>query len=183
MKKIVCLVFALLLCLSVAVAEAPVSPSSLLKVIVDPEGPCFLPVDEAFMGPAVLNFKRQMDLCNRELPKLAASTVDEYFQGIDAHAIAGEGDLQVYEMYGVVASGFKAEDGDFTITIQFPTPYPAGAPVCVAIGLDNGETVDWTAFAGEGTEDGSVKFVIDIDTLLAVQNGLGLIAVISQPVA
>ena len=136
------------------------------------------------MGPAVKNFKRQMDLCDRELPKLAGSSVEEYFADIAdaAKEIVGEGELQAYEMYGVVASGFKAEDGDITITIQFPTPYPAGAKVCVALGLDNGETVDWTAIAGEATDDGSVKFVVDNDTILAIQNGLAMIAVISLPV-
>jgi len=180
MKKIVCLVFALLMCLSIAMAEAPQSPSSLLKVIVEPEGPAFLPVDEAFMGPAVANFQRQIDLCNREIPKLAASSIDEYFAGIDAKAIVGADELNVYEMYGLVVSGFKPEDGDTTITIQFPTPYTAGDKVAVATGLDNGENVDWTAVEGNITDDGCVKFTLDIDTVLALQNGLAMIAIISK---
>ncbi|MBR3016568.1 MAG: hypothetical protein IKH57_05740 [Clostridia bacterium] len=180
MKKIVCLVFALMLCLSVAMAEAPVSPTSLLKVIVDPEGPAFLPVDEAFMGPYAANFQRQIELCNREVPKLAASSVEEYFAGIDAKAIVGADELNVYEMYGLVVAGFKAEDGDYTITIQFPTPYTPGDKVAVAMGTDNGENVDWTAVEGNITDDGSVQFVVGIETLLALQAGVAMIAVISK---
>ena len=72
-----------------------------------------------------------------------------------------------------------------------PTPYEAGEKVAVMIGLvtenENGETtVAWKVFEGVGiaaeqVEDmGSIEVELDAETVLAIENDIALLAIVSD---
>ena len=92
-----------------------------------------------------------------------------------------------------MAEGYSEEFGDVTAKFLFPTPYEKDQPVVVMIGIvtvneDETQTVVWTAFDGIGVEAeetgveeiGAVEVVLDPQTVLAIQEGIALLAVVSK---
>ena len=219
MKKIVALMLALMLCLSMtAMAEVPSKTASdAVDVIAVTE-------NEPEAGAPALDVKLVSDLDMTEeelaqyeaLEKIAdaevekikeAESVEAYFadakdaegNAADLKSIVGtDGELAVYELYGLVASNYDAELGKVTACLQLPTPYAEGEKVAVMIGLINkGEndeyTVDWTALPGtveniESTTEGvetvsAVKVEIEPELMTAIQNGDAIVAVVSKAVS
>ena len=198
MKKFACMMLVLLLCLTSVAALAEYTPSKkaadLTKVEVTAEN---LPANSGFFIRIVnedeAEYRKQLDICKEEVTKLAAaSSVDTYFgTDVDLKAIVAAKQLNVFEFKPVIAGGSDAAYGKVTAKMLFSTPYEVGEKVAVLIGLvtenAGGSTVvDWKAFEGVGVAAdqveaaGSIQVEMDAETVLAIQNGIALLAVVSD---
>ena len=180
MKKIVCLVLAALLCLSMAALAEEAVPSKntsdMVSVEIDPALNPNLPADSGFVAFPVLEedatqaeeYAESIALCQEEVAKLMAaaaggtdaSGVEAYFGTVrdsEGNEVALSEALQaqmldVFEFMPLVVQNYDGAYGDVTLTIQFKTPYEEGEPVLVLIGIQNAgtEAMEWTAFEGAG---------------------------------
>lgn len=180
MKKIVCLVLAALLCLSMAALAEEAVPSKntsdMVSVEIDPALNPNLPENSGFVAFPVLEedatqaeeYAESIALCQEEVAKLMAaaaggtdaSGVEAYFGTVrdsEGNEVALSEALQahmldVFEFMPLVVQNYDGAYGDVTLTIQFKTPYEEGEPVLVLIGIRNAETgeMEWTAFEGAG---------------------------------
>lgn len=178
MKKLVCLVLALTLCLSAAaMAESVPSKTTFdltrFDVVAEnqPNDPdiYLLPVNEVTMGERLPDYQERMDICQVEIEKLAAAKdVESYFA--DAADSAGnpvnlrelldaeeDAVLNVFEFCPVIAGGFNENCGNVTADMLFATPYEKDERVLVLIGIvtihdDETQTVEWSAFDAVGLE-------------------------------
>lgn len=173
MKRIACIVIALLLCLS-AVATAESVPSrtttDLTRFEVTAEnlpedaGFVLMPVNEQTVGEQLEDYQERLDICQIEIEKLAASeSVEAYFGEVtDAEGnpvvlsemLASE-QLNVFEFFPLIAESFVEEYGMVTATMLLSTPYEEGEVVAVLIGLvtlneDETQSVAWQVFEGVG---------------------------------
>lgn len=193
MKKFACLLFALVLCVTSIVTLAESVPSKttadLTSVDVAAEN---LPEKSAFSVLLVTDdeteYQKLLDIKNAEVTKLtAAERVEAYFgEGIDLKAIVGAEQLNVNEFMPIVISGYEEAYGKVTLTMLFSTPYEAGEKVAVMIGLVTENTITWKAFEGVGVAGvqveaaGSIQVELDAETILAIQNGTALLAIVSD---
>ena len=198
MKKFACMMLVLLLCLTSVAALAEYTPSKkaadLTKVEVTAEN---LPANSGFFIRIVnedeTEYRKQLDICKEEVTKLAAaSSVDTYFgTDVDLKAIVAAKQLNVFEFKPVIAGGYDAAYGTVTAKMLFSTPYEVGEKVAVLIGLvtenaGGSIVVDWKAFEGVGVAAdqveaaGSIQVELDAETVLAIQNGIALLAVVSD---
>ena len=158
MKKMVCLVLALLMCVS-AVALAESVPSKTVFALthfevtaenqVGDENVFLLPVNESTVGEALPNYQEYIDVCELEIQKMADSEdVVSYFgevtdaEGnvVDMRELLGvEADepLDVFEFCPAIAGGFQEDCGKVTATLLFSTPYEKDEKVLVLIGIVN----------------------------------------------
>ena len=127
------------------------------------------------------------------LPKLAASdSIEAYFgANVDLKALVAANQMNVFEFKPIIAGNYDVAYGKVTAKMLFSTPYEAGEKVAVMIGLVNENadgtiTVDWNAFEGVGIAAdqieaaGSIQVELDAETVLAIQNGIALLAVVSD---
>lgn len=198
MKKFACMLLALLLCLTSVAALAEYTPSKkaidLTKVEVTAEN---LPADSGFFIRIVnedeTEYQKQLNICEAEVAKLAASdSVETYFgTDVDLKAIVAADQMNVFEFKPIIAGDYDAAYGKVTAKMLFSTPYEVGEKVAVMIGLVNENadgtiTVDWNAFEGVGIAAeqieaaGSIQVELDTETVLAIQNGIALLAVVSD---
>ena len=140
MKKIACIVLALLLCLSMAAMAESVpsrTTTDLTTVTVAAEN---MPADANFtltpiteVDPANMTPEMQVrvEACNAEIAKLNESgNAVEYFGEVtDANGNAvsltellGTDEVNVYEFFPLSAEGFEVEYGAVTATMVFSTP-------------------------------------------------------------
>lgn len=177
MKKFICLVAALVLCLStVALAESYPSKttSDLTRFDVvaenqpDDANIYLLPVNEVTVGEMLPDYQERIDICQVEIEKLAAAeTVEAYFGEVkdsEGNPVnlremlgleADEEILNVFEFCPAIAGGFQEDCGKVTATMLFSTPYEEGEQVLVLIGIvtvneDGTQTVAWQVFEGVG---------------------------------
>ena len=209
MKKIVCLVLAALLCLSMAaLAEEAVpskNPSDMVSVEIDPALNPNLPADSGFVAFPVLEedatqaeeYAESIALCQEEIARLMAAAGGTDASGVEAYfgtVRDSEGNevalsealqaqmLDVFEFMPLVVQNCDEAYGDVTLTIQFKTPYEEGEPVLVLIGIQNAgtEAMEWTAFEGAGAgEAGAVQVTFTPEILTAIQENVALLAVVS----
>lgn len=198
MKKFACMLLALLLCLTSVAALAEYTPSKkaadLTKVEVTDEN---LPADSGFFIRIVnedeTEYQKQLSICEAEVAKLAAAdSIEAYFgANVDLKTIVAADQMNVFEFKPIIADGYDAAYGKVTAKMLFSTPYEAGEKVAVMIGLVNENadgtiTVDWNAFEGVGIAAdqveaaGSIQVELDAETVLAIQNGIALLAVVSD---
>ena len=179
MKKIVCLILGLALCLTSVAALAESVPSKtttdLTRFEVTAENQpgdetlYLLPVNEATVGDTLADYQEHLDICQAELEKLAASEGTEAYFGqvkdaegnpVDLRELLGVADgtqLNVFEFCPAIAGGFREDCGKVTATMLFSTPYEKDEKVIVLIGIvtvheDGAQTVEWTAFEGVGLD-------------------------------
>ena len=177
MKKIVCLVLMLALCLSTAAMAEDVPSKTTtdltrFDVVAEnqPGDPdiYLLPVNEVTVGEMLTDYQAHIDVCQVEIEKLALSeSVEAYFAGVtdsegnpvDLRALLGlEADtdlLNVFEFCPAIAGGFEEDCGKVSATMLFSTPYEKDEKVLVLIGIvtlheDETQTVAWQAFEGIG---------------------------------
>ena len=158
MKKFTCMMLALLLCLTSVAALAESVPSKttadLRWIEADPEKD---PEDSGFYIRIV--------------------TVD------DAN--------YVFEYVPIIAGGYDIAYGTVTTKIWLATPYEVDEKVAVMIGMvtenaDGTNTVSWKAFEGVGIAPESEEAVagiqteLDPETVLAIQEGVALLAIVSD---
>ena len=198
MKKFACMLLALLLCLTSVAALAEYTPSKkaadLTKVEVTAEN---LPADSGFFSRIVTEdeteYQKQLSICEAEVAKLATSdSIEAYFGvNVDLKALVAADQLNVFEFKPIVVGGYEAAYGKVTARLLFSTPYGVGEKVAVLIGLvtekaDGSTVVDWKAFEGVGIAAdqveaaGSIQVELDAETVLAIQNGIALLAVVSD---
>ena len=209
MKKLVCLIVAMILCLS-CVALASAAPSKATSDMtstttttqsetvtkpIDTTGfVLFLVTDD------MVEYQDRIDIAKAEIEKLnAAQPIEAYFgepvdeegNTVDLKAKLGAEAVNVFEFYPVVASGYSEEFGDVTAKLLFSTPYEKDLAVAVMVGFvtvneDGTQTVAWHALNGVGVESdaveaqGAIEVVFDSKTVLAIQEGIALLAVVSK---
>ncbi len=209
MKKIVCLVLAALLCLSMAALAEEAVPSKntsdMVSVEIDPALNPNLPENSGFVAFPVLEedatqaeeYAESIALCQEEIVRLMAAAGGTDASGVEAYfgtVRDSEGNevalsealqaqmLDVFEFMPLVVQNNDEAYGDVTLTIQFKTPYEEGEPVLVLIGIRNAETeaMEWTAFEGAGAgEAGAVQVTFTPEILTAIQENVALLAVVS----
>ena len=209
MKKIVCLVLAALLCLSMAALAEEAVPSKntsdMVSVEIDPALNPNLPENSGFVAFPVLEedatqaeeYAESIALCQEEIVRLMAAAGGTDASGVEAYfgtVRDSEGNevalsealqaqmLDVFEFMPLVVQNNDEAYGDVTLTIQFKTPYEEGEPVLVLIGIRNAETgeMEWTAFEGAGVgEAGAVQVTFTPEILTAIQENVALLAVVS----
>lgn len=209
MKKIVCLVLAALLCLSMAALAEEAVPSKntsdMVSVEIDPALNPNLPADSGFVAFPVLEedatqaeeYAESIALCQEEIVRLMAAAGGTDASGVEAYfgtVRDSEGNevalsealqaqmLDVFEFMPLVVQNYDGAYGDVTLTIQFKTPYEEGEPVLVLIGIQNAgtEAMEWTAFEGAGAgEAGAVQVTFTPEILTAIQENVALLAVVS----
>lgn len=204
MKKIVCLLVALMLCLSsAAFAESVPSKTTgdLTKFEVAVEN-----AENAsgfYVAPVAESDDANQDraqACQAEISKLVASEkVAAYFGEVKDAAgntvslteVLGTDTLNVHEFCAIKAGGFDEQFGKVTANMLFSTPYAAGEKVIVMIGIvtinaDGTQTVAWTAYEGVGVQvdsvenQGCIQVALDPATVLAIQQGTALLAIVSK---
>lgn len=190
MKKIITLILVVALTISATVfAEGIPSKTTgdLAQCIVKAENPGS---ENAvlYVAPSAAADKALGEL-------IETGSITEYFKNaadangnpVDLAAMlsADEAALSVDEFIGLFASGFEDDCGNVTATMSFATPFEADEKVSVMVGLVKNSGADWTAFEGtvvnnEELGQGCVQVVIPQNIVLGVQNGTGLLAVISK---
>lgn len=213
MKKLVCLILALALCMSVT-AMAETTPSKTTADLTEfdviaenqPDDPnlYLLPINELASEGTLPSYEDHTSILQQEIAKLSSDGVDSYFAGatdsqgnpVDLRkmlGLAADAKLNVYEFCEVIAGGFNENCGKVTATLLFPTPYEKDEKVSVLIGIvnqqqDGAYTVTWQAFDGVGMDtvagqngtNGSVKVELTQEVVLAIANGIALMAVVSK---
>lgn len=164
-----------------------------------------LPLNEAAVGEKMPEYQKHMDICQAEIEKLAGSeSVERYFGNVtdseaepaDLRALLGADEnaaLNVFEFCPAIAGGFREECGKVTASMLFSTPYEEGEKVLVLIGIvtvleDGAYRVDWQAFEGIGQKAvekqeetyGCVRVELTPEIVLAIQDGIALLAVVSK---
>ncbi len=205
MKRLVCLLLALLCLAGAALAESVPSRTTddMTGVEVDTENPA---AGSGFFIRLVekdeIAYQAHLDACAVEVAKLAASqNVEQYFgepvdsegRPVSFRAVLDTDVLNVYEFWPVIAGGYKESYGKVTTRLLFPTPYEKDEKVVVMIGevtvdKEGNQTVQWTAYEGVGLEApkdsvekaGAIQTKLDPKTVLAIQNGIALLAIVSR---
>lgn len=187
MKKLLCLVLALLCVATAAMASSVPSKSTADMVTVQVQGDN---IPASFTVAPVVD-GAQVEACQAEIAKLAASaSVEDYFgQVTDAFgntvslsALLGTSSLSVNEFMPIAMPEYDASYGAVKVTFQFSTPYAAGEEVLALIGIEDvfGD-VAWTALDGVGTGvNGGVEIDFTSDVLLAMQGSDCLMAIVSK---
>lgn len=192
MKKLICLVLALVLCMGAVAAMAAPSPTTddMNETTTNKPKTSTLVVKTIDLNST--EYKALVEKCLAELEKLENSeSVAVYFgEVIDSEdnkapfaELFGEDALTVCEMMPIVVENYDESLGDVKITLQFATPFEKGEEVVVLIGLIDGQTgeVEWYALKGVGTGvNGAVEVVVTSKMMVAIQNGQALIAVLKK---
>ena len=192
MKKLICLVLALMLCMGAVAAMAAPSPTTDDMNETTTNKPKTSTLVVKTIDPNSAEYKALVEKCLAELEKLENSeSVAVYFgEVIDSEGnkvpfaeLFGEDALTVCEMMPIVVENYDESLGDVKITLQFATPFEKGEEVVVLIGLIDGQIgeVEWYALKGVGTGvNGAVEVVVTSKMMVAIQNGQALIAVLKK---
>ena len=208
MKNRVCLLLALVLCLSgIAFAATPSKTTKdMSKFVVETksekaseENPnlFLMPVNEATVSEKdMVDYQTRLDICNKELEKLQnAENPLEYFgtivdaDGAEVSLEPIEGTkLSVTEFSPIVAGNFVEEMGEIKATLLFPTVFEENEIVGVLIGLvtveeDGTQTVKWTVFNGIGVKmsnetEGAISTTLTPEIVKAIEDGIALLAIV-----
>lgn len=211
MKKLVCLILALTTCVSAAamaesVPSKTVADLTHFDVIAENQpGDETVYLNQVTMGETLPEYQECIDICQKEIEKLAASETVESFFGevtdadgnvVDLRALLdvdADAALNVFEFCPVIAGGFREDCGKVTATMFFSTPYEKDEKVLVMIGivtvLENGtQDVAWQVFEGiglgavESQEEsvGSIQVELTPEIVMAIQNEIALLAIVSK---
>ena len=196
MKKIVALMLALMLCLSMtAMAEVPSKTASDavgIEVTTENEVAAGEPApyinivsDLTMTEEELAKYEDLEKLAEAEIAKLEkAESVEDYFgevKGADGNAVdlqslvtpnedGSEADLSVYEFYGLVAGNYDESMGKVTATLKLPTPYADGEKVGVMVGLVNKTEDAEEEYTIDWTAlEGTVETSEDVETVSSVK--------------
>lgn len=203
MKKLICSVAAIALCMMTMGALAEEVPSrttdDLTHFTVTAENQ---PNDETlFLRPVqeeeTETYQERLDVCKTEVEKMVASESPETYYGniknmtdmsgdmVTLKDLIGDREPTISEFCPVVAGGFHEDSGTVTANMTFPTPYEEGERVIVMIGIvtvnpDGTQTVEYRAFEGIGLgADGGIQVQFDQETIQAIQNNMAVMSVVS----
>lgn len=164
MKKMLSIILALVLCLSVvsAIAETPsITVADLIDVSEQVEG-------------LVLEIPEDQTAAEEELKAVAeAASVAEYF-GDEAAA-----DTDVDEFFALKVIAVPETEELIPVTFKVTKEYAEDAKVIVMVGIVTEEKVEWTAF--EGTADGNaVTIMVEPAFLNTLKEATVLVAILSK---
>lgn len=196
MKKLTCLLLALALCLSVALAETIPSKTTSDMTAVKDVVVENLPADSGF-AITIVEEEEIVAVANTEVAKLveAAATADvtTYFGEIkDAQGnavslteVLGTETVNVFEFLPIEVKEYEESYGNAKVTLSFSTPYAKDEQVIVMLGLvtvneDGTQSVEWTAYQAMVVEEGAIQVEFDPQTLKSIQEGTALIAILSK---
>ncbi len=214
MKKMVCLLLVLAMCLSATAFAEEATPSKTIQDLnkfevemenMPPEG-----AEPVVLAPLVVDdmteeqkavYQERLDVCDEEVAKLSAaekptayftSVKDENGNEVTITELLGTDQVDVFEMCPAVAMGYDEVYGNVTAVMKFATPYEENEQVLVLVGVaeqndgTDTRTMNWTAFKGEGVSAeeneamaGGVQVTLNPESVLAIQNDVALIAVVS----
>lgn len=191
MKKLICLVLALVLCMGAVVAMAAPSPTTddLNETRTNKPKTSSLVVKTVDLNST--EYKALVEKCLAELEKMKNSSAADYFGMVvdtDGNKISfaellGEEGLTVCEMMPLVVANYEGTLGDVKVTLQFATPFEKGEEVVILVGLVNEQTgeLEWYVLKGVGTGvNGAIEVEFTPEMMYAIQNGQALIAVLKK---
>ena len=187
MKKFACLLVALILCVS-CVAMASAASSKTVSNLTQTTTPV---TTQGFVVKLIVEETEDPELkaaAQKEIEKIAASeSVEAYFGelGADLKAKIEAETLSVNELYAIVASGYTEDLGEVTVQFQFATPYAVGDKVAVAIGFvtvaeDGTQTIAWNVVDAAVVAESVIEVTLAPATVMAIQEGAALLAVVSK---
>lgn len=174
MKKILALVMALVLAVSVCAAFAEESaPSKTVEDMVAVE--ILSENNEDFELTAATVISDEFDA---ELENLAACEDLVAYLGIDTDEQLVC--MEIVEMAAVNA----ADDTDVKLLVEVATPFAKDAKVCLAIGFKNEEgVVEYTIVPAEVTEDGALVVELPYEIVARMMQQPALVLVLTAPIA
>ncbi len=193
-KKLVCVLLAVaMLCMSsVAFAAVPSKTTEDMAATVSVASTTGVAVAAEFVVTTV----EETEDATAELKAIADFTASknvapiQYFAEevkAEAAALLPEGfdmdKLVMNEFAPLTVEKYDAAYGDVEVTMSFATKYTADQALVAMVGVQNGETVDWTAQSAEATAEGFVKVTFSQDVLSQVETGSAMIAILSEEVA
>lgn len=195
MKKVLCLILALVCLGTLAMAESVPSKSTadLVETVeVKTESGV---VAENLVVSAVTDevvYKEKIEACQTEIKKLEESaSVEEYFGEVKDSTgavvslteVFGSETIAVNEFMPIIVENYDASYGKVSVGFKFSTPYAKDERVVVLVGVTNPLTgeIEWVALEGVGTGvDGAIEVEFTAELLEAIQNGDALMAVVNQ---
>jgi len=198
MKKLVSLIVALVLCMTVtAMAENVPSKTTADMTTITVSAANQPENSGAYLKPVndmTESSEAHTTILQKEIAKLSAEGADSYFANVTDSwgnplylrrllGLSANEKLNVSEFVELVAGGFNEDCGNVTATMLFPTPYEKGEKVYVLVGIvdeQNDGAVTWQAFEGVGTEDGGIEVEFTQEIIKAIENGIALMAVVSK---
>ena len=196
MKKLICLVLAMLLCVgcaAMAMAASSKTTSNMTNTsYVVP--PIEIPVQENLVigtGEGTQDAQAQAQ-CDQLVEELAAvGSVAEVFgdlkddegETIDLVEILGTDKPVVNEVTPLVIKNYNPASGNMKINFTFATPYQKNEPVVVVIRVVDPKTGKLTQYAikgiGSGVDSG-IEVEFPPEVMEAIQNGTATMAVVSK---
>lgn len=203
MKKVMVSLVSMVMCLTMSAAMAEYTPSKTKDDLthIDVQTKNVEARAEFFIRPVKENepaYKELWDACQTEVEKMVQSgALEDYFGAIvntDGAAVdlkkeLGVKELHVYEMYPIIAGGYDEAFGAVKTEMHFPTSYNLNKKVKALIGLvtvnaDHTQSVQWVAYDAAYEEsasgEGHLAVEFEPETILAIQNGMALLAIVSD---
>lgn len=196
MKKFAAILLTLVLCLSVAAAESVLSKTTsdlteVKEVVVEN-----LPAESTF-SIAIVEKEEAVAVANTEIAKLVeavqTTNVVTYFgeitdtkgNAVSLTEVLGTETVNVHELMPIEVTDYEETYGAVTMTFAVSTPYAKDEEIVVLLGLvtiaeDGTQTVAWTAYDAEVSEEGTIKVKFEPETLKLIQEGTALIAIVSK---
>lgn len=192
MKKIVCIVLVLVLCLAtVAFAAVPSKQTNNVDAVVPFEGAVISTTVPAGKEAAAQQLEAVIstDIAQLFTEVKAAATVEEkntainrYFGTRVSDMIVGNGELSIVDMVPCFALNFPQAIGDetFETEMSFDTLFVPGTQVIIAIGLLNSNAqFVWQYFVGNVTANGAVSVVMPLKLMNEVAQKGSVVATIT----
>lgn len=197
MKKLICLVLAMLLCVGTVTLAAAASS----KTTSDMTGSSGVTTTTGSAAPKdvviepiaeTTGTKEQQASCAELIGEIAAAgsveevfgdLVDEDGENLDLAEILGTDEPVVNEVVPLVVKNYNPASGSLKASFTFSTPYQKGQTVVVVIRVVDPKTGAVKQFAlkgvGNGVDDG-IDLVFPPEVLAAIQTGTATMSVISK---
>lgn len=198
MKRLVCIVLALVCFAAVAAADSvPSKTTGDLAQVEDVQAES-MPADAGLIVAVNESGKSEehAETCQDELGKLQETaeqtgSVGDYFGDVkdaEGNSVSlqeqlGTDNVKVNEFAPLIVDNYEESYGKVTTTFKLPTSYAQGEKVVFLVGIPNAETgeIEWIALEGVGVgEDGAIQVEFPPELLIAIQNSNALMAVASK---
>ncbi len=170
----------------------PTVPAATEETIVDGDAETVQPEDAVEGALTDVVEEPAVDITPEQQKEIAIAqtkVIEEYFgdvvsvagEATTLTAILGTETATVQEFFPVVVAGFEKDCGDATMKLTATKLYTVEDKVTVLVGLvaEDG-TVTWQECETVVAEDGTLQIMFTEETLLAIQNGTALLAVVGE---
>ena len=195
MKKVLCLILALVCLGTLAMAESVPSKSTAdLVETVEVKTESGVAAENLVVAAVTdeVVYKEKIEACQTEIKKLEESaSVEEYFGEVKDSTgavvslteVLGSETIAVNEFMPIIVDNYDASYGKVSVGFKFSTPYAKDERVVVLVGVTNPLTgeIEWVALEGVGTGiDGAIEVEFTAELLEAIQSGNAMMAVVSK---